>query len=92
VGLQEITESSCHLRYRIKLIYNGVRWGIVPSIRRRDEVDGRWKGKNASGSCWDDDGGDDDDDLTVGMDIGQMKTTKYETDVLLRGLVLVDKI
>ena len=28
----------------------------------------------------------------VGMDIGQMKSMKYETDVLLRGLVLVDKI
>ena len=47
------------------------------------------KGKNASGSCWD----DDDDDLTaVGMDMRQMETMKYETDVLLRWLILVDKI
>ena len=63
----------------------GVGSGIAPSRELRS-----MKGENASGSCWDD---DDDDDLTaVGMDMRQMKTMKYETDVLLRGLVLVNKI
>ncbi len=33
---------------------------------------------------WDGGGDDDESDLTgVGMDIGQMKTMRYETDVLL---------